>query len=76
MSERIFGRYPRPTQREFWERIHDLKENPRPPGSEKLKGEELYRIQIGAYLVVYEVEDQRLVVFIVRVKHRKEAYRQ
>jgi mRNA interferase RelE/StbE len=56
-------------------KIHDLAVTPRPPGSKKLKGEELYRIRIGAYRVVYEIEDQRLVVFIVRVKHRKEAYR-
>jgi mRNA interferase RelE/StbE len=55
--------------------IQDLAVTPRPPGSKKLKGEELYRIRIGMYRVVYEIEDQRLVVFIVRVKHRKEAYR-
>lgn len=56
-------------------KIHDLEEDPRPSGSKKLKGEELYRIRVGVYRVVYEIEDERLVVFIVRVKHRKEAYR-
>lgn len=56
-------------------KVQDLAVTPCPPGSKKLKGEELFRIRIGAYRVVYEIEDERLVVFIVRVKHRKEAYR-
>jgi len=55
-------------------KIQDLSVVPRPPGSKKLKGEELFRIRIGAYRVIYEIEDARLVVFIVRVKHRKDAY--
>ncbi|MFP4353342.1 MAG: type II toxin-antitoxin system RelE family toxin [Puniceicoccaceae bacterium] len=62
-AERILGK------------IHELAATPRPSGSKKLKGEELYRIRVGAYRVVYEIEDKRWVVFIVRVKHRKEAYR-
>lgn len=61
-AERILGK------------IHDLAVTPRPPDSKKLKGEELYRIRIGVYRVVYEIEDKRLVVFSVRVKHRKEDY--
>ena len=56
-------------------KIHALEEDARPPGSKKLKGEKLYRIRVGVYRVVYEIEDERLVVFVVRVKHRKEAYR-
>ncbi|MCC5848190.1 MAG: type II toxin-antitoxin system RelE/ParE family toxin [Verrucomicrobia bacterium] len=44
-------------------------------GSRKLKGEELYRIRIGMCRVVYEIEENRLVVLVVRVKHRKDVYR-
>jgi hypothetical protein len=43
------------------------------PNSKILKGEELFRIRIGVYRVVCEIEAERLVVFIVRVKHRKDA---
>lgn len=57
------------------EKIRKLGDTPRPPGSKKLKGEELFRIRIGSYRVAYEIEDARLIVFIVRVKHRKDAYR-
>ena len=57
-------------------KIHGLSTDPRPPGAKKLKGEQLYRIRIGAYRVIYEIEDDRLVVFIVLVKHRKDACRE
>lgn len=70
-----FRKIPKAEAEKILGKIHDLAETPRPPGSKKLKGEELYRIRIGAYRVVYEIEDARLIIFIVRVKHRKDAYR-
>ena len=49
---------------------------PRPPGCEKLAGEDnRYRIRVGRYRVVYSVGDARLVVFVVKVGHRKDVYR-
>lgn len=56
--------------------IKDLAEEPRPPGVKKLKGEEsLYRIQVGDYRVVYDIDDSISVVTITRIRHRKDAYR-
>jgi mRNA interferase RelE/StbE len=56
-------------------RIGSLAENPRPAGAEKLSGEDKYRIRQGDYRILYEVEDDRLVVTVVRVGNRREVYR-
>jgi mRNA interferase RelE/StbE len=58
------------------ERIRALAENPRPMGAEKLSGtRDKYRIRQGHYRILYEIEDDVLVVYVVRVAHRKDAYR-
>ena len=54
----------------------NLETEPRPPGSKKLKGRgELWRIRVGDYRIVYEIRDRMLVVLVVRIAHRREAYR-
>ncbi len=56
--------------------ILELAGDPRPPGCEKLAGQEdHYRIRVGRYRVVYSVADDELVVLVVRVADRKDAYR-
>lgn len=56
--------------------IAALANDPRPHGWEKLSGEEsLYRIRIGDYRVIYQVSDEKLLVLIVRVGHRRDIYR-
>ncbi|HCW50609.1 MAG TPA: type II toxin-antitoxin system mRNA interferase toxin, RelE/StbE family [Clostridiales bacterium] len=56
-------------------RIEGLATDPRPPGCEKLSGQERYRLRQGDYRILYEVDDPRLVVTIVKVGHRREVYR-
>jgi mRNA interferase RelE/StbE len=59
------------------ERIRSLSEEPRPHGAEKLSGStDKYRVRRGDYRVLYEVEDDVLIVNVVRVGHRKDVYRQ
>ncbi|MEE8460844.1 MAG: type II toxin-antitoxin system RelE/ParE family toxin [Acidobacteriota bacterium] len=57
------------------ERIQNLAASPRPMGCQKLSGRERYRIRQGSYRIVYSVEDDTLVVYVVRVGHRKDIYR-
>ena len=57
-------------------RIRALAEDPRPVGCEKLSGEERYRIRQGAYRVIYEIEENRLVVLVVKIGQRRHIYRQ
>ena len=56
-------------------RIRALGSNPRPPGSEKLTGAEQHRVRQGAYRILYEVDDTRRTVTIVKIGHRREVYR-
>lgn len=56
--------------------VEDLAGNPFPAGVRKLRGaERMYRLRLGDYRIVYEVFHETLCVVIVRVRHRKEAYR-
>ena len=56
-------------------KIEQLADDPRPPGSQKLTGFELYRVRQGCYRIVYSIQDSELVVHVVKVGHRKEVYR-
>ena len=56
-------------------RIQILASDPRPHGSQKLSGRERYRIRQGQYRIVYAVEADELVVYVVKVGHRKDVYR-
>ena len=55
--------------------IAKLANDPRPPQSRKLSGSEKYRLRCGVYRVLYEIQDQILIVCIVKVGHRREVYR-
>jgi len=56
--------------------ITELKENPRPDGCRKLTGSDnLYRIKINQYRVVYSIDDDVLTILIIRIAHRKDVYK-
>ena len=55
--------------------IASLATEPRPHGCEKLSGQQRYRIRQGRYRIVYGIEDDKLIVWIVKVGHRKDVYR-
>ena len=55
--------------------INTLAENPRPVGDRKLKGETGYRVRVGDYRILYEIDDNEQRVIIYRVKHRRDVYR-
>jgi mRNA interferase RelE/StbE len=54
--------------------IENLATNPRPIGCKKLKGRLAYRIRIGDYRVIYEIIDNKLIIDVVAIGHRKEIY--
>ena len=55
--------------------IKSLADDPRPPGTKKLSGQEHYRLRQGNYRILYEIEDDRLIVCVVRVGDRRDVYR-
>jgi len=56
--------------------IRQLAEDSRPPGCQKLSGRDRYRIRQGPYRIVYSIEDDRLIVYVVKVGHRSDVYRE
>jgi mRNA interferase RelE/StbE len=56
--------------------INGLSDNPRPPQSLKLSGAEKYRLRCGVYRILYEIHDEVLIICVVKVAHRKDAYRE
>lgn len=56
--------------------IKELAQTPRPPGCRKLTGSENdYRVRVGDYRILYEINDEDRMVRILRVGHRREVYR-
>jgi mRNA interferase RelE/StbE len=55
--------------------IKALADEPRPPQARKLTAQEKYRLRCGVYRVLYSIEDERLVVSVIKVRHRKDACR-
>jgi mRNA interferase RelE/StbE len=56
-------------------RIQALADDPRPTGCEKLSAQERYRVRQGVYRILYEIQDNDLVVTVVKVGHRRDVYR-
>jgi len=57
-------------------KLEELEDNPRPMGVEKLAGsEDLYRVRVGNWRIVYAIQDPELIVLVVKVAHRREVYR-
>lgn len=55
--------------------IRNLADNPRPSGCKKLKGRPAWRIRVGVYRVIYEISDQKLIITIIDLGHRRDIYR-
>lgn len=74
-AQKELGKINRPDQDRIIGAIQSLSEAPRPSGCLKLSGREAWRIRIGSYRVIYEVHDNRLVVLVVQIGHRRDVYR-
>ncbi len=74
-ARRSIERLGRALQDRILSRIELLSANPRPPGAIKLSGQDAYRIRVGDYRVIYTIHDDRLIVLVVDVGHRRDVYR-
>ena len=75
-AAREFRSLPSETKRRVESAVDSLQRTPRPPGVRKLQGHnELYRIRIGSYRLVYEIDDSTARLLVVKIRHRSEAYR-
>lgn len=55
--------------------IDSLCDNPRMEGTIKLSEQELYRVRLGMYRIVYEIQDLELVIVVIKVAHRSDIYK-
>lgn len=62
-------------RRRIVQRIRALARDPRPLGAQKLSGRERYRLRQGKYRILYTIHDNVLTVHVVRIAHRRDAYR-
>ncbi len=63
-------------RRRLIEAADALADDPRPPGVVKLKGDDnLWRVRVGEWRIVYEIHDRQLIVLVLRVAHRRDVYR-
>lgn len=75
-AARAIRKLPKNVRTRLLDAAEGLRDDPRPNGSRKLSGTEIaWRIRIGDHRVIYEVEDDLLLVTVVRAAHRREVYR-
>jgi len=73
--EKDFRIIPKKDLQKILFRIETLAKDPKPPGHEKLTGQDKYRIRQGHYRIIYSVHDNELIIWVVKVGHRKDVYR-
>lgn len=75
-AAKALKKIPKPHRRRIAEKIDSLAEDLPNPETTKMKGENpFHRIRVGDYRIIYEIQDEVLVILIVKVGHRKDIYR-
>ena len=70
------ARIPQPQRGRIARKIEQLADNPRPGGAKALKGVlSLYRIRVGDYRIIYQIQEAALLVLVVRIGSRGDVYR-
>lgn len=74
-ARKQFAKLPRDVQKRLKNKIDSLQHDPRPQGVKKLAAnEDLYRIRIGDYRIIYQIQDRQLVILLLKIGHRREIY--
>ena len=74
-AQKELANVPSPEYERARDAIADLANDPRPPGCKKLSGRDGWRIRIGDYRVIYDINDTELLITVVRVGNRRNVYR-
>jgi mRNA interferase RelE/StbE len=74
-AEKELDSLPASVQARILAALEALANNPRPDGCQKLKGSEnTYRVRVGDYRIIYEIHDGQLLIYVLRIADRKDAY--
>jgi len=75
-AHRELAKLPHPAAERIARAIDALGHQPRPPGVRKLAGDDdLWRVRVGEYRVIYQIQDAVLLVLVVRIGHRRDIYK-
>ncbi len=74
-AEKQLARINKPTAERIAQAVAALADDPRPNGCKKLVGDGRWRIRVGDYRILYTIEDDKMIVTVVDVAHRREIYR-
>lgn len=75
-AEKQLRKFPRDVQERIVRRMLLLAEDPFPQGAKKLTGyDDVYRVRVGRYRILYSLSRRRLVIIILKVGQRKDIYR-
>ena len=73
-AQKELGQLSSPSFERACEAIRSLAGNPRPPGCRKLVGRDGWRIRVGDYRIIYEIDDSARTVLVLHVGHRRDIY--
>ena len=73
--QKELDRLPDDLAKRILSRLSQLESNPRPADVKKLKGRDAWRIRVGDYRVIYEIQNRELQILVITVGHRREIYR-
>jgi mRNA interferase RelE/StbE len=65
---------PKPAIRRIFAALQRLEADPLPPGSGKIKGQDLWKVRVGPYRIVYSIDEEQRTVSLYRIGHRKDVY--
>jgi mRNA interferase RelE/StbE len=74
-APKVLRKSPAEVHRRLLNKIETLSQMPRQPGSVKMTGHEVYRVRVGVYRIIYAIVDEKLLILVVDIGHRRDVYR-
>lgn len=74
-AEKALESLPPSERKRIQKAVDGLALDPRPRGAIKMSGESSWRVRVGDYRIIYDIQDQQLIVLVIKIGHRREIYR-
>ena len=74
-AQKEMAQLPKQEYERIKEAVQNLSDDPRPQGCKKLTGREGWRIRIGDYRVIYEIDDAKQIMTVLHIGHRRDVYK-
>lgn len=78
INEKLFKKLqkiPRRDYEKIREKLLELQKNPRPRWIEKLQNRPCYRLAVGNYRILYDIDDHKIIIFVIDIDDRKNVYK-